>query len=301
MLKKSIIIEKLREIKEGLFVEIMDQIEKIEKVSTDFNYTNLKIHNVSYYLYQAQQAGLITDGQAQQSFEEISHNEYEYFQEWEKENLNYVSRSYIGRTSSFYYNSNWYGDHIDNGTIEYLLEGKETLKDEFDHLDSRLHSYLLNDIDISGEFTDFDENDFIDWLETELNMLELFKDDLNTVEEIVLEAKKAYDYLKDYKTESNEYALAKEYLSHEIAEYYSQNKAEQLFDRILGEIEYLNQVEKLEFSYTTINNYFVLEIELNDTTFNIDTVISSTHELSDHTMNCIDFELQALIKNNFKF
>lgn len=260
----------------------------------------MKLHDVSYYLYNAVNSGIISDNQSLRLFQLICDHEYDYFQEWEKENLNYVYRSYIGRTSSFYYDSKWSGDQIENDIIEELLEGKGVLKDCFGNLDHRLHDYLFKNTDIMAEFIESDEDEFIDFLETETEILTSIEDDLNYVEKIVTEAKKAYEYLSDFKKQENEYSLAKHYLENEIAEYYSVDIAEKLFCKILSHIEYLNEVKKLVVINQTINNEYSIKVNINETEFNINTGIKSTHELSEHCITCTMYSLNALIKNNFK-
>lgn len=295
----EIIIEKLREVKDGIFSEVMGKINEIENVSTNFNHTNLKIHNVSYYLYQAVQNGIITNEQSLSLFQHICEMEYETFEEWESENLNYVKRAYIGRTSSFYYDSKWYGDVVEQDVVEELLEGKTALKDCLKGLDARIYEILIEGKNLA-DFPQWDDDDVSEILEGEEEFLTLLSDDLDTVLEIVNEAKKAYDYLKEYKKGEN--ILAIEYLSHEIGEYYGEEEAEKLFDSILENIEKLNKVETLKVSYVKneTSKTYELNVSVNGEEFSIDTKIKFEHELSEKFINSTIECLNHKINESFE-
>lgn len=291
---ENVIIEKLRELKES-YELVVKKINEIEEVSSTLGSTNLKLHHVSYYLYQAVQDGIITDEQSLSTFEDICNFEYEYFQEWEKENLDYVKRDYIGRTSSFFYQSDWYGDVIDNGMVQTILEGENVSDtDYFGSLDNRIYEYLVNGTSVIAEIlemydiNDYDDDDEMiedisDFFESEEEILTLLLDDLDYVSKIVNEAKEAYDFLDSYKSIENECTIAMEYLEHDISEYYAEKKAEYFFDRILNSVDKLNLVQSLKVSYTENENakFYDLHVSVNDNEFIIDTEISSQHELSE--------------------
>lgn len=290
------IINQLDELKAGLFSEVLKKIEKVESDASVIHFTDLKLHHASYYTYELESNGILTDKQAEQLFSEICEREYDFFAEWEKENLNYVERSYIGRTSSFYYDSNWYGDEIDNGYVDTLLEGKSVdLNIVLGGMSVIIHDYLFN-----GDTENISEIDSDD-IESEMELLERLSNDLDTVQEIVNEALKAYEYLKEFKTEANEKSLVDSYIEHEITEYYGEASANEYFDLIIYNIEKLNKVESIIVKTEVINNNYMFLVNVNGTNkFNLNTKINYESKFSKLLVDSILSEIKKMIDNKFE-
>lgn len=308
--RMNIIVEKVREIKGGVLKDLESKLKQITEIAKDFGFTNLKVHDISYYLYEAVEKGLLSNSEASDLFNFITEREYEFFQEWESENLQHVKRDYIRRTSSFYYKANF-----DNCLFDEAFEGKVThltIENLSDDLDNSTHRLLFSEhptSEMEKIISEYDEEEgcFDSYLDEslggEIEILEELSDDLDSLLVAVLEAKKAYDYLAEYKTKEHEYSIAKHYLEYEISEYYAENKAEEIFDGITSEHTPLNKitsfsVEKVLFDSKDTNYGFKLISNLKETTVSLEL---KNHELSEHLMKCILDELTELIDNSFDF
>lgn len=321
----NIIVNKLREVKEGIFAETMDKIQNIQSIADKFEDTNLKIYNVAYYLNDAVQAGVLTSEQELSLFREIAHREYENFEEWEKQNLHYIERSYIGRSSSFFYNTNWEGDVVDNETLEELLEGKTVhMLDWQDDLLASVYDFLVDGVSDFGQITDKiysyigtkdeSENE-ADWieefksqldelLEDELDTLETLNDELDTVLEIILEGKKAYEYIANYKTEKHEREIADSYLEYDIENYVSEDEAEKIYNKALEELTPLNKIETVEVTgyHDALNHTWYIDIITNLGIRKINTKITSLYGMEDNSkllVAMIVCHLREMFDKNF--
>ena len=173
------------------------QFKKLQKHTQDLSYTNLKLHDIAFYVGDNEK--LLNH------FENYCHSEYEYFNDWLQENNLKIEQ--IGRTSSFYFYSdespyNFYDFDIydmkdDNNifnTLGYGLESElETLFDSDDFYQAYYN--LENDCHMSLT----DEYD-LDDLEIELeNSIEELEEYLQAYYKEIKAVKRAYKWLEDYK------------------------------------------------------------------------------------------------------
>jgi len=61
--KLELVVIKLREIKENLFDSVIQKLNGIQTISKKIDPTDLKIYNISYYLYKQVQAKILTTEQ----------------------------------------------------------------------------------------------------------------------------------------------------------------------------------------------------------------------------------------------
>ena len=189
------------------------QFKKLQEHTINLNYTDLKLHDVAYYVD--------SDKRLLNHFENYCQFEYEFFNEWLEENM--LKTRYIGRTSSFYFygghsESNFYDFDIydmkdDNNifnTLGYGLESElETLFDSDDFYQAYYN--LENDCHMSLT----DEYD-LDDLEIELeNSIEELEEYLQAYYKEIKAVKRAYKWLESYKTNQvedfKEYAANNEF------------------------------------------------------------------------------------------
>lgn len=303
---KNNIAKTLVELKDFYF-ETREKINSIEDIASDFRNTNLKLYHASSYLYDLwQHDKLITEKQAHRFFEDICCVEYEQFQDWEHENLSYVKREYIGRTSSFYYGTNWEGNVITNYSVEQLLRGNGlNVIDTYGELDSNIYDYLVYGTSINDFFeSEFeDEDEILDYLEMAFDEIDRINDDLDEIDSIVRECKLAYDYLREFKTEENEIAVVDGHLEFELQMYYAEYKAEELYDLIISKIDKLNTVKEIDFDFTKADNdrymfnFSICEHEYHSHTFH--TEMTTKHVFSEMFVKCITQELDSLLDENF--
>jgi hypothetical protein len=304
MKNNTIVIEKIREVRSDILEEVLHKINILEELSKNIKHTDLKIHDVSYRLYSRAETLGLTFNQFNSLFQLICDVEYSNFEEWESENLSYVKREYIGTTSSFYYMSNWYGIHLNYYHVENLLKGNNVqLIDVLNGLESTTYDALINDI--LPIFDDVEEQEkFIEQLDDEYEFLSELNDDLDVMKDIIDEAIKAYNYLREYKTEENEYSIVDEYLQHEIEEILSESKANELFDSLMHNISpiKLNKVFKIKVvNFIEENEYeYKLKCIVNDKSFTLNTNIQSDDELSETYINGVMDILNELINHNFE-
>lgn len=287
----TIILEKVREIKNEILDAVMQKMDEIVQKSSDIKMTDLKIHEASYFIHTKVSELGLSDNDLQSLFEHICEMEYEYFQEFE-EKLDYVKREYIGRTSSFYYNSDWYGTHIDNDYVSDILEGKGELHSLFDYLTMDVYNALFDDENIH------DDLDMDDLEEAEEHLNDLY-DDLEVLESIVDEALSVYEYLKEYKTEENETSLVLDYLECDIENHLAENKADELFEAILDNIEKLNLVKSINLEFLNVNNEYMLKVNVNNTIFELDTDIKCNAPHAEKYIESIMYYLEQSLQNSF--
>lgn len=322
----NIIIDKLNTLKEDYFNGVKERFEKIQEISNTFESTNLKIHDVSYRLYKAVDAGLLTDEQASDLFQHICECEYDSFTEWESENLSYVKRDYCGRTSSFFYNSNWYGMVVDECNVQELLEGKKlSMYDLVGNLEANVYDYIMQERApeelVSNIASWFEERYSLEemnkeelegivtnFLEDEKCILNDVDNDLDTLEKIVQEAKEAYDYLAHYKRQENEYEIADGFLQSEIEESLAEEKAKEIFTEILEAIAPLNKIKFINVSYINVNIEYSLVININihselinlgSTKFLFNLGFTKFDEHSEHMVKLIVEEIQEKVNKYF--
>ena len=185
---------------EKLYNEYKPQIEKLNKQfkklqehTINLNYTDLKLHDVAYYVD--------SDKRLLNHFENYCQFEYEFFNEWLEENM--LKTRYIGRTSSFYF----HGQNIYDFDI-YDMKENQSIFDTLGYgLESELETLFISDdfyqayynlendchIDLSD---DYDLED----LETELdNSIYELEEYLQAYYKEIKAVKRAYKWLENYK------------------------------------------------------------------------------------------------------
>lgn len=160
-------------------------------------YRNLKVYDISGYLYDLQQKGILTYNEMVNKFNFICEMEYEHFQDEENEITSIVEREYIGRTSSFVY----------------------ALKSNLNMLSLESSNYSYEPIDIDIVFDDlvyngYDSTDeLIDDMFSEFDGL---NDDLIVIEKALKEIKTMLSVIDNYQTKENEYATVEHYMLSKI-------------------------------------------------------------------------------------
>ena len=173
------------------------QFKKLQKHTQDLNATNLKLHDIAFYVGD--------DEKLLNHFRNFCEFEYEFFNDWLQEDKLKIEQ--IGRTSSFYFYSdespyNFYDFDIYDmkedenifDTLGYGLESElETLfiSDDFYqayyNLENDCHMSLSDDYDL-------------DDLETELdNAIEELEEYLQAYYKQIKAVKRAYKWLENYK------------------------------------------------------------------------------------------------------
>ena len=173
------------------------QFKKLQKHTKKLNYTDLKLHDVA--LYVGDNEKLL------KHFEVFCECEYDYFQEYLKENM--LRIEHIGRTSSFYFydgysKSNFYDFDIydmkeDENIFTTLGYGLESELETLFNSDDFYQAYynLENDYNI-----DLLDSDDLEELETVLeDNLEDLENSLYDYYREIKTVKRAYKWLKDYK------------------------------------------------------------------------------------------------------
>lgn len=173
------------------------QFKKLQKHTQDLNATNLKLYDVAFYVG--------NDERLLKHFEVFCECEYDYFQEYLKENM--LRIEHIGRTSSFYFydgysKSNFYDFDIydmkeDENIFTTLGYGLESELETLFNSDDFYQAYynLENDYNI-----DLLDSDDLEELETVLeDNLEDLENSLYDYYREIKTVKRAYKWLKDYK------------------------------------------------------------------------------------------------------
>lgn len=173
------------------------QFKKLQKHTQDLNATNLKLYDVAYYVG--------NDEKLLNHFRNFCEFEYEYFEEYLKENM--LETEYIGRTSSFYF----YGGYSELNFYDFDIYDMKDDKNIFDTLGYGLESeteLLLNSsnlkefyYDLENELNyDLSDSDELDDLESELeNTIEELQEHLIAYYKEIKAVKRAYKWLEDYK------------------------------------------------------------------------------------------------------
>ena len=175
------------------------QFKKLQKHTQDLNYTNLKLHDIAFYVSD--------DERLLNHFENFCHFEYEFFNEWLKENM--LETEYIGHTSSFYfhgkniYDFDIYDMKNDNNifdTLAYGIESEtETLfnSDSLEHFYYDLENYLHYNLQDSEDLENLDDELDSTLYEIEEYLIEYYRE--------IKDIRKAYRWLENYKKYQVEY------------------------------------------------------------------------------------------------
>ena len=173
------------------------QFKKLQKHTQDLNATNLKLYDVAYYVGD--------DEKLLNHFRNFCEFEYEYFEEYLKENM--LETEYIGRTSSFkfyggYAESNFYDFDIydmkdDENIFDTLGYGLESETEIIFDSGSLEYAYYELENVLNYDLSDSDE---LDDLETELeDAIEELEEYLQAYYKEIKGVKRAYKWLESYK------------------------------------------------------------------------------------------------------
>ena len=173
------------------------QFKKLQKHTSDLDYTNLKLYDVAFYVGD--------DERLLKHFDNFCECEYDYFQYWLEENM--LQTEYIGRTSSF----KFYGGYAESNFYDFDIYDMKDDQNIFDTLgyglESELETLFISDdfyqayynlendcrIDLSD---DYDLED----LETELdNSIYELEEYLQAYYKEIKAVKRAYKWLENYK------------------------------------------------------------------------------------------------------
>ena len=174
------------------------QFKKLQKHTKKLNYTDLKLHDVSFYVG--------NNEKLLKHFENFCECEYDYFQYWLDENM--LKTEYIGRTSSFYF----YGGYAESNFYDFDIYDMKNDQNIFDTLGYGLESeteLLLNSSNLKELYYDLEnnlnydlqDNDELDDLETELgDAIEELEEYLQAYYKEIKAVKRAYKWLESYKS-----------------------------------------------------------------------------------------------------
>ena len=177
--------------------KLNQQFKKLQKHTQDLGYTDLKLHDVSYYVGD--------DERLLKHFENFCECEYDYFQYWLDENM--LKTEYIGRTSSFkfyggYAESNFYGFDIydmkdDQNIFDTLGYGLESETEII--FDSGSLEYAYYELENVLNY-DLSDSDDLNDLEIDLdNAIEELQEYLHAYYKEIKAVKRAYKWLENYK------------------------------------------------------------------------------------------------------
>ncbi|QSJ04120.1 hypothetical protein vBSscSF1_49 [Staphylococcus phage vB-SscS-F1] len=179
------------------------QFKKLQKHTKDLGYTDLKLHDVSFYVG--------NDEKLLKHFENFCECEYDYFNDWLEENM--LETEYIGRTSSFYF----YGGYAESNFYDFDIYDMKDDQNIFDTLGYGLESeieLLLDSSNLKEFYYDLENNlnydlsdsDELDDLEIELeNSIEELQEYLIAYYKEIKAVKRAYKWLEDYKANQVDY------------------------------------------------------------------------------------------------
>ena len=175
------------------------QFKKLQKHTQGLNYTDLKLYDVAFYVGD--------DERLLNHFENFCHFEYEFFNEWLKENM--LETEYIGRTSSFYfhgkniYDFDIYDMKNDNNIFDTLAYGIESEtealfnSDSLEHFYYDLENYLHYNLQDSEDLENLDDELDSTLYEIEEYLIEYYRE--------IKDIRKAYRWLENYKKYQVEY------------------------------------------------------------------------------------------------
>ena len=185
------------------------QFKKLQKHTQGLNYTDLKLHDVAFYVGD--------DEKLLKHFENFCVAEYDYFEYWLDENM--LETQQIGRTSSF----KFYGGYAESNFYDFDIYDMKDDNNIFDTLGYGLESeteLLLNSSNLKEFYYDLENelnydlsDDYdLDDLETELeDAIEELEEYLHAYYKEIKAVKRAYKWLESYKT--NQVEDFKEYVA----------------------------------------------------------------------------------------
>ena len=241
----NLVVEKLEELTE-LINEIKEKANEINDKTKDISYSNLKMHEFSWLLSTEVEKRNESEESHTQAFQLAMEHTYDLFTDEEERIAYHVKREYIGRTSSFYYLTDSYGETVDSYSFNEALQGKKiNIGDYLGGVNANLYDYLiqgtktLEELWEDEDFENFeDEEEIEEFFESERSEIEKAFEDLNYLEEIVNEALQLYKLVEDYKTEDFAKLLLEDF------EYLLENEEEER--TILTDFQWQNVFSNLE-------------------------------------------------------
>ena len=173
------------------------QFKKLQKHTKKLNYTDLKLHDVSFYVG--------NDEKLLKHFDNFCECEYDYFQYWLDENM--LKTEYIGRTSSF----KFYGGYAESNFYDFDIYDMKDDQNIFDTLgygieseseiifDSGSLEYAYYELENVLNY-DLSDSDDLNDLEIDLdNAIEELQEYLHAYYKEIKAVKRAYKWLENYK------------------------------------------------------------------------------------------------------
>ena len=177
--------------------KLNQQFKKLQKHTQDLGYTDLKLHDVSYYVGD--------DEKFLKHFDNFCECEYDYFQYWLDENM--LKTEYIGRTSSF----KFYGGYAESNFYDFDIYDMKDDQNIFDTLGYGLESeseiifdsgsleYAYYELENVLNY-DLSDSDDLNDLEIDLdNAIEELQEYLHAYYKEIKAVKRAYKWLETYK------------------------------------------------------------------------------------------------------
>lgn len=203
----NLVVEKLEELTE-LINEIKEKANEINDKTKDISHTNLKMYEFNWLLGEEADKKEASEESQIQAFQLAMEHTFDLFTDEEERIAYHVKREYIGRTSSFYYLTDSYGETVDSYSFNEALQGKKiNIGDYLGGVNANLYDYLIEETKTLEElwkdedFNNFeDEEEIEEFFDSERSEIEKAFEDLNYLEEIVNEALELYELVEDYKT-----------------------------------------------------------------------------------------------------
>ena len=177
--------------------KLNQQFKKLQKHTKKLNYTDLKLHDVAFYVGD--------DEKLLKHFENFCECEYDYFQYWLEENM--LQTEYIGRTSLF----KFYGGYAESNFYDFDIYDMKEDENIFDTLGYGLESeteiifdsgsleYAYYELENVLNY-DLSDSDDLNDLEIDLdNAIEELEEYLIAYYKEIKAVKRAYKWLEDYK------------------------------------------------------------------------------------------------------
>lgn len=270
--------------------------EIINSIGNPFR--NLKVHDINSRLYEYYEKGLLTYDEMTSKFNWICIDEYEFFQEIEKEDTNYIKREYIGRTSSFCYelvesleilefeerNFEYQKINIDesieyyHATNDFLMLLLNMVKKDDEIILENLLIEAIKDLEKIYQIEIDELEDIEESIQDSLNELqnyfELVEYDLDVIENALKEIQTMLKYIDDYKTEENEYAIVDEYLLCDVDDRVLEKTSDIIEEvernilSVIHESKGIIALENIHYYHDSTENAYMVETVYSDKNFN---------------------------------
>ena len=191
----NLVVEKLEELTE-LINEIKEKANEINDKTKDISYSNLKMHEFSWLLSTEVEKRNESEESHTQAFQLAMEHTYDLFTDEEERIAYHVKREYIGRTSSFYYLTDSYGETVDSYSFNEALQGKKIyIGDYLGGVNANLYDYLMDGKKTLEEL--WEDEDFENF-EDEEEIEEFFESERSEIEKAFEAANMFYHDLIEY-------------------------------------------------------------------------------------------------------